>query len=64
MINFLEFQWIFFDKLVYNRIINRKEIWKLLYREKASTNDIIIWDIRNFDNNNDEYDRIVAFHNV
>ena len=66
IVNYLEFQWIFFGKLVYNRIINRKEIWKLMLKSFKDKQEFFIWDIRNYCSNNkdeeNEYDRVIAFN--
>ena len=58
---FREFQWIFFQKLVYNRPTNREEIWSSLHEDI----DFVVTDIRNANFEKDgNYDRIVVFKQV
>jgi hypothetical protein len=63
-IDYLEFQWILFKKIVYNRGINRCENWKILHSdEKSSKNGFTIINIRNSNDATDmEYDRIIALN--
>ena len=58
---FREFQWLFFQKLVYNRPINREEIWSTLHEDI----DFVVTEIRNGDFEKDgNYDRLVVFKQV
>lgn len=52
-----EFQWIFFGKLVYNRLINRRELWTAIHEDS----DFSVIDIRNVDRGDDPYGRLAAF---
>ena len=55
VINYHEFQWIFFGRMVYNREVNRKEVWKPIHEDV----DFVVMDMRNADV--EKYDRVVAF---
>jgi hypothetical protein len=67
----LEFQWILFGKLVYNRVINRNEIWKVCFENVSngingsiSNEPLVVFDVSNEYNserNEDSYERIIAF---
>jgi hypothetical protein len=58
---YLEFQLIVFNKIIYNRVINRDEIWKLLYhctQKNISTLSPILIEIKNAEYSDGVYDRV------
>ena len=67
-VNFLEFQWILMGKMVYNRVINREEEWKVRYTGigKSEHQDGLMYiDIRNKNTVHDGvYDRSIAIKSV
>ena len=57
-VKYLEFEWFVLGKRLYNRIINRNEIWNILFEDK----DISLLDIKNEDSDT-IYDRRIMFRN-
>jgi hypothetical protein len=55
---FSEFQWLWFDKLVYSRVINRKENWSVRYKDDTFK---IIKMSNAYDSN---YDRMAIFRSL
>lgn len=58
-INFVDFQWYLFGFKMYNRLINRKELWKLQFRDDDTT----VFYITNALGEDKQYDRLVVFRN-
>lgn len=59
-ITFVDFQWYLFGFKVYNRLINRKEMWNLRFRDDDTT---VVY-ITNASGEEKQYDRLAVFRCV